>query len=70
MTVFWHRSTRNILWIDAKIGRWWYVLIWRNWKTAPFCYRSLDATPPSDRPKCVLNGKPNQGRMVFGRYSD
>jgi len=33
------------VWIDCKVGQFWYVLIWRK-RCTPYLYRSLDATPP------------------------
>jgi hypothetical protein len=54
------------LWWDVRVGRFWYVLSWRKGRR-PYCYRSLDATPPSRRPKEVLDGSDNQGRWYFGR---
>ena len=48
------------LWLDVKLGRFWYVLMWRK-DQRPYLYRSTDATPP-DR-EC---GK-NEGRWFFGR---
>ena len=53
---------RRRLWIDAKIGRIWYVLQWMK-GTRPFLYRSTDATPPD-------SSHENEGRMLFGRYTD
>lgn len=58
------------LWWDVRIGRFWYVLRWRKGSGGPYCYRSLDATPPSSRPKEVLGGNDNQGRWFFGRGRD
>jgi len=45
------------LWLDIKVLRFWYVLMWRKglW---PYLYRSTDATPPCDE---------NGGRWIFGR---
>lgn len=48
------------VWIDMKLGRWWYVLLWRRGRR-PYCYRSLDATPPHR----------GNGRIFFGNpYAD
>jgi hypothetical protein len=58
----WHNMSRDPrrIWIDCKIGRWWYVFQWyRSVPGAwPSLYRSLDATPPT---------KQNKGRVFFGR---
>ena len=48
------------LWLDVKLGRFWYVFMWRKGQR-PYLYRSTDATPP-DREY----GK-NDGRWFFGR---
>lgn len=48
------------VWIDLRIGRFWYVLQWHKGH-GPFLYRSTDATPPAED---------NEGRMLFGRYSE
>ena len=48
------------LWLDVKLGRFWYVLMWRK-DQRPYLYRSTDATPP-DREY----GK-NEGCWFFGR---
>lgn len=48
------------LWLDVKLGRFWYVFMWRKGQR-PYLYRSADATPP-DREY----GK-NDGRWFFGR---
>jgi len=48
------------LWIDMKIGRRWYVLIWRK-KDTPYCYYSDDATPPMNDER----GN-NHGKWLFG----
>lgn len=45
------------LWLDVRVGRFWYVLLWRKGQR-PYCYRSTDATPPADD---------NDGRWLFGR---
>jgi hypothetical protein len=45
------------VWIDARIGVWWYVLLWRKGQR-PYCYRSRDATPPRNQ---------SEGRWLFGR---
>jgi hypothetical protein len=45
------------LWLDLKLGRYWYVFIWRK-GSRPYCYRSLDATPPCED---------NAGRWIIGR---
>lgn len=50
-------STR--LWIDAKVGRWWYVFYWRK-NQPPYFYRSLDATPPRNN---------QEGKIYFGGNS-
>lgn len=45
------------LWLDIKLGEFWYVFMWRKgfW---PYLYRSKDATPPASD---------NCGRWYFGR---
>jgi hypothetical protein len=48
------------LWLDVKIGRFWYVFMWRK-DQRPYLYRSTDATPP-DREYAR-----NEGRWFFGR---
>ena len=48
------------LWLDVKLGRFWYVFMWRKGQR-PYLYRSTDATPP-DREF----GR-NEGRWFFGR---
>ena len=48
------------LWLDVKIGRFWYVFMWRK-GVAPFLYRSTDATPPDQE-----HGR-NEGLWLFGR---
>jgi hypothetical protein len=45
----------NLVWIDCKIGKYWYVFEWKRKKMFPFLYRSIDATPPE--------------KMIFGKYS-
>ena len=45
------------LWLDIKLGRFWYVFIWRK-GLRPYLYRSTDATQPADD---------NEGRWFFGR---
>lgn len=45
------------VWVDVKLGRWWYVLVWRKGER-PYAYRSLDATPPD---------RDNAGRWLLGR---
>lgn len=65
MKVYWmsRGNKRYWLWLDIKLGDWWYVFQWIRGES-PFLYRSLDATPP---------GCPGSGvgaRMLLGRYSD
>lgn len=48
------------LWLDVKLGRFWYVFVWRK-DARPYLYRSTDATPP-DREYAR-----NEGRWYFGR---
>ena len=49
------------LWLDVKLGRFWYVFMWRKGQR-PYLYRSADATPP-DREFAR-----NEGRWFFGRH--
>jgi hypothetical protein len=55
--VYWmSRGNDNIrLWIDARVGRWWYVFYWQK-GVPPSFYRSRDATPPR---------KGEDGRVYF-----
>ena len=55
-----NNSAPGRLWIDCKVGRWWYVLLWYYSVPGhrPAFYRSLDATPPAPE---------NKGRVFFGR---
>jgi hypothetical protein len=40
------RGNSNIrLWLDVKLGRFWYVIYWPKGSRVTF-YRSTDATPP------------------------
>ena len=48
------------LWLDVKLGRFWYVFIWGKGQM-PYMYRSTDATPPS------REYHRNEGRWFFGR---
>jgi hypothetical protein len=54
------------LWWDVRIGRFWYVLIWRKGRGGPYCYRSTDATPPCKRE----DGYDNNGTWFFGKGRD
>ena len=54
-------NKRDWLWLDIRLGAWWYVFIWRKGHT-PFLYRSKDATPPG----CPSNK--NSATMIFGHY--
>jgi hypothetical protein len=51
-------------WIDCKVGKYWYVFIWRK-RSRPSMYRSLDATPPMNDER----GN-NHGRWFFGARAD
>lgn len=53
-------------WWDVRVGRFWYVLRWRKGGGGPYCYRSLDATPPCRRE----DGHDNEGAWFFGRGRD
>lgn len=53
------------LWYDARLGEFWYVLLWRKGRW-PYMYRSKDATPPCKR---LDDGYDNRGRWFFGRAS-
>lgn len=48
-------------WVDCKIGRYWYVFMWRK-GGRPSLYRSTDATPPMNNERGS-----NDGRWIFGR---
>lgn len=48
------------LWLDAHVGRFWYVFSWRK-GFRPYCYRSTDATPP------CWGEYANNGRWLFGQ---
>ncbi|HMF56749.1 MAG TPA: hypothetical protein VK619_10435 [Pyrinomonadaceae bacterium] len=54
------------LWLDVRFRGFWYVFIWRK-DSKSYCYRSLDATPPSNRPKGGLNASDNKGKWYFGK---
>ena len=47
----------NLIWIDWRIGKYWYVFEWKRKKMLPFLYRSINGAPP-------LHNK-----MIFGKYS-
>lgn len=57
--IYWMSSgnTKYFAWIDAKLGRYWYVFQWIR-GSGMFLYRSTDATPPAND---------NDGRWIFGR---
>lgn len=53
-------NTALWLWLDIRIGKYWYVFNWRK-KNKPYLFKSLDGTPPNER---------NSGSWIFGSYNN
>lgn len=50
--------TLQQVFIEARVGRWWYVLFWAK-GSRPCAYRSMDGTPP----RSELHGRSYFGHL-------